>query len=64
MNESVFNISEVDKVDLQNAVKLIWGKGAHNPQEAAIAFKFTQFVERLLAPPPPEPPKEVKANAQ
>lgn len=47
-------ITDADKVDLKNAVELIWRKGTHNPQEAAIAFKFTQFVERLLLPKAPE----------
>ena len=45
--------SEQDKQTLKNAVELLWKKGTHHPQEAAIAFEFTRLVERLLTPKPP-----------
>lgn len=51
-----FTISEDDKQTLRGTAELLWKKGAHHPQEAALAFKFTQFVERVLAPEVSERP--------
>jgi hypothetical protein len=49
-----------DRDTIKAACELIWKKGTHHPQEAAIAFKFTQLVERLIAPVPPKPPEVAK----
>jgi hypothetical protein len=50
-------LADQDLAALKGAVELIWRKGTHNPQEAAIAFNFTQLVERLVKEKPSEDKK-------
>jgi hypothetical protein len=50
-------MTDQDLAALKGAVELIWRKGTHNPQEAAIAFNFTQLVERLVKEKPSEDKK-------
>jgi hypothetical protein len=48
-------LSDTDKNTLKEAVQLMWRKGTHTPQEAAIAFTFTQFVEKVCGFLPAKP---------
>ncbi len=55
------DFSKEDLDTLRQTVELLWKKGTHHPQEAAIAFNFTKLVERAVAPkmtPPAETKKE------
>jgi hypothetical protein len=46
-------LADKDLVTLKGAVELLWAKGTHSPKEAAVAFTFTQLVERLIKEMPP-----------
>ena len=50
-------MDDKDKATLRGMVELIWRKGANNPNEAAIAYSFTQLVEKLCKE---EPVKKVE----
>ena len=53
-------MDEKDKLVLKNAVELLWRKGVNHPNDAAIAYSFTQLVEKLLKEPVKENNKETK----
>lgn len=63
------SMSEQDRETLKQAVELVWRKGTHNPQEASIAFSFTQLVQRIcgvkpqsVPPPAPSPKDDAKKS--
>lgn len=41
-------LSDKNKKLLAAVVELIWAKGANSPQQAAVAYEFTQFVEQVV----------------
>jgi hypothetical protein len=55
-------LADQDLAALKGAVELIWRKGTHSPQEAAVAFNFTQLVERLVKEKPSEDKKPEKGK--
>lgn len=46
------DLSDKQRQLLKATVELIWAKGAHNPQQAVIAYEFTQFVEQAVKEQP------------
>lgn len=44
--------SDKQKKLLAATVELLWSKGANTPQQAVIAFEFTQFVEQVVKDAP------------
>ena len=51
-------LTDKQKTMLKATVELIWAKGAHSPQQAAIAYEFTQFVEQTLKEQPKQEEKQ------
>lgn len=49
-------LSDKQKKLLAATVELLWTKGVHSPQQAAVAYEFTQFVEQALK----DEPKQVE----
>jgi hypothetical protein len=43
-------LTDGDKELLRKSAELIWKRGVHNPDDAAVAFNFTEFVKRALTP--------------
>lgn len=53
------DFNDKQKSVLRATVEMLWKKGAHHPQEAAIAFEFTQLVEQIVKEEPkPEEKKK------
>lgn len=51
-------LSDRDKEILKAATQLVWAKGTHNPQEAAIAQALTDLTNRAIAPQKPAEPEK------
>jgi hypothetical protein len=53
-------ITEEERKTCVDAAQLIWRHGAHNPQDAVVAFNFTKLVERLMTADKAAAPPEFK----